>query len=87
MDQGVSNHRGKRMIWGGRADERKALYMAALVASRHNPMITAFYAHLLDAGKPKKIALVACMRKLLVMLNAMVRDNKSWNDALAQDIC
>lgn len=81
------NHRGKRMIWGGRADVRKALYMAALVASRHNPMITAFYAHLLEARKPKKIALVACMRKLLVMLNAMVRDNKSWNDALAQDSC
>jgi transposase len=81
------NHRGKRMIWGGRADVRKALYMAALVASRHNPMIKAFYHHLLDAGKPKKVALVACMRKLLVMLNAMIRDNKPCNEQLVQDSC
>ncbi|MFK8067639.1 MAG: IS110 family transposase [Gammaproteobacteria bacterium] len=81
------HYRGKRMIWGGRADVRKALYMAALVASRHNPVITAFYNHLLAAGKPKKVALVACMRKLLVMLNAMIRDDKPWNQQLAQDSC
>lgn len=66
--------RGQRCIWGGRAHVRAVLYMAALVASRRNPVIAAFYQSLLAAGKKKKVALVACMRKLLVMLNAIVRD-------------
>lgn len=70
--------RGRRTIWGGRAPVRAALYMAALVASRHNPVIRAFYQKLLAAGKLKKVALVACMRKLLVILNAMVRHNQPW---------
>lgn len=69
---------GKRMIWGGRSEVRGVLYMAALVAARHNPVICAFYQRLLASGKPKKVALVACMRKLLVILNAMVRDQKLW---------
>ena len=73
-------YRGKRMIWGGRAEVRKGIYMAALVASRHNPVIKDFYTRLLAAGKPKKVALVACMRKLLVMLNAMLRDNQCWQE-------
>ena len=68
--------RGKRSIFGGRPDVRRVLFMAALVASRHNPVIKAFYQRLLAAGKPKKVALVACMRKLLTTLNAMVRTNK-----------
>ncbi len=72
------SYRGKRMIWGGRAQVRQGIYMAALVASRHNPTIKAFYENLLEKGKPKKVALVACMRKMLVILNAMVRDNRSW---------
>ena len=71
-------YRGKRMIWGGRAQVRQGIYMAALVASRHNPVIKHFYDRLLEKGKPKKVALVACMRKLLVILNAMVRDNRHW---------
>lgn len=66
--------RGRRCIWGGRAHVRAVLYMAAVVASRRNPLIAAFYQRLLAAGKQKKVALVACMRKLLVMLNAMLRD-------------
>lgn len=66
--------RGQRCIWGGRAHVRAVLYMAAIVASRTNPVIAAFYQRLLAGGKKKKVALVACMRKLLVMLNAMVRD-------------
>jgi transposase len=66
--------RGQRCIWGGRAHVRALLYMAAIVASRTNPVIAAFYQRLLASGKKKKVALVACMRKLLVMLNAMVRD-------------
>ena len=82
-------HRGKRMIWGGRASVRAALYMAALVASRHNPVIRAFYESLCAAGKPKKVALVACMRKLLTILNAMIRTKSPWRalPATAQDSC
>jgi transposase len=76
------HHRGKRTIFGGRAEVRRALYMAALVACRHNEVIARFYRRLLAAGKPKKVALVACMRKLLVILNAMVRTNQPWNPAL-----
>ena len=57
---------------------RAALYMAALVASRHNPVLKAFYQRLVAAGKPKKTALVACMRKLLTMLNAMIKNDKPW---------
>ena len=73
--------RGRRTIWGGRAAVRSALYMAALVASRWNPVIAAFYRHLRDLGKPAKVALAACMRKLLVMLNAILRDRKPWQAA------
>ncbi|OWQ87038.1 IS110 family transposase, partial [Roseateles terrae] len=72
-------HRGQRHVWGGRAPVRAVLYMAALVACRRNPVIRAFYERLLAAGKPKKVALVACMRKLLSILNAMVRDNRAWD--------
>ena len=70
--------RGKRKVWGGRAPVRAALYMAALVATHHNPVIKAFYQRLLQAGKPKKVALTACMRKLLTILNVMVRDQRPW---------
>lgn len=70
--------RGKREVWGGRAPVRAALYMGALVATRYNPAIREFYERLLAAGKPKKVALVACMRKLLSILNAMMRDHTSW---------
>jgi transposase len=71
-------HKGKRLISGGRTTVRCGLYMATLVAIRHNPVIRAFYERLLASGKLKKVALVACMRKLLVILNAMIRDNKTW---------
>jgi len=74
--------RGKRMIGGGRAQVRRSLYMAALVATRFNPVIARFYQRLLAAGKPKKLALVACMRKLLTILNAMVRSGKPWDESL-----
>lgn len=72
-------HRGRRSVWGGRAAVRSTLYMASLVASRHNPVIRSFYRHLLERGKPKKVALTACIRKLLVILNAMLRDQQPWN--------
>jgi transposase len=75
-------HRGKQKIQGGRAHVRSALYMPTCSAIQHNPVIRAFYQRLLAAGKPKKVALVACMRKLLVILNAMVRTGKHWDNAL-----
>ena len=70
--------RGRRMIWGGRAPVRTVLYMGTLVATRFNPQIKAFYQRLLAAGKLKKVALTACMRKLLTMLNAMLKHRTSW---------
>ena len=70
--------RGKRLVWGGRAPVRAALYMGALVATRRNPVIRAFYHRLVAAGKPKKLALTACMRKLLTILNAMMRSKTTW---------
>ena len=70
--------RGRRMIWGGRADVRAVLYMGALVATKPNPVIKAFYTRLLAAGKVKKVALTACMHKLLTIMNAMVRDRTPW---------
>ena len=73
--------RGTRTTWGGRAEVRAALYMAALVASSHNPVIAAYYDRLIENGKPPKLALTACMRKLLTMLNAIVRDGKPWREA------
>jgi transposase len=70
---------GKRFIHGGRRSVRSVLYMAALSAASHNTTIQAFYQRLLKAGKEKKVALVACMRKLLTILNAMLRDNRAWS--------
>lgn len=70
--------RGKRPVWGGRAHVRTTLYMAALVASRCNPVIRSFYHGLCDAGKAEKVALTACMRKLLTILNAMVKHRTRW---------
>ena len=72
--------RGKRAVWGGRSRVRAVLYMGALVASRHNPAIRDFYQKLLAAGKPKKVALVASMRKLLVILNAILKHGYPWRD-------
>ena len=70
--------RGKRTVWGGRATVRATLYMATLVATRFNPIIKTFYQRLLAVGKPKKVALTACMRKLLTILNAMLKHGTSW---------
>ena len=79
MNKDSGNKTGKRRIMGGRAPLRSTLYMAALSASRFNPVIRPFYQGLVDRGKEKKLALTACMRKLLTMLNAMMRDNQPWN--------
>lgn len=72
-------HRGKRFIWGGRADVRAVLYMAAVAAMRCNPAIKAFAVRLKSAGKPAKVVIVACMRKLLTIMNAMLKNNAPWN--------
>lgn len=73
-------HRGRRITWGGRAEVRSALYMAVLSAVRYNVLIKAFYQRLLAKGKPKKVVLVACMHKLLTILNAIMKSGKPWDD-------
>jgi len=73
--------KGQRHIWGGRGDVRAVVYMAALSAAKHNRVIREHYERLLAAGKPKKVALVACMRKLLTILNAMLRDGAAWDES------
>ena len=82
LNHDSGQHRGRRVIWGGRAHLRAALYMGALVGVRHNPVLRPFYERLLAAGKPKKVALVACMHKLLLILNAMVAHNTQWDPSL-----
>jgi len=79
LNRDSGTFRGKRIVWGGRAPVRATLYMAALVSTRHNPVIKRFYQRLCAAGKAKKVALTACMRKLLTILNAMIRSHVSWN--------
>ena len=71
--------RGSRAIWGGRSEVRSVVYMATVSATKHNPAIRAFYERLIAKGKPPKVALVACMRKLLTILNAMARDHTVWD--------
>jgi transposase len=72
-------HRGKRFIWGGRADVRAVLYMAAISAMRCNNTIKAIAEHLKKSGKPPKVVIVACMRKLLIIMNSMLKNNTPWN--------
>ena len=76
-DSGIM--RGRRTVWGGRSRVRAALYMGTLVATRYNSVIRVFYQRLLVAGKAKKVALVACMRKLLTILNSMVKSGRHWD--------
>jgi transposase len=71
--------RGRRTIWGGRPGVRASLYMAAVTAIRCNPLIGPAYRRLRERGKPAKVALTACMRRLLVILNAMLRDGTRWH--------
>lgn len=78
LNRDSGRFRGKRCVWGGRADVRAVLFMAAMAATRCNPDIRAFYMRLLAAGKPKKVALTACLRKLLIVLNAVVRREGIW---------
>lgn len=75
--------KGKRTIWGGRTQVRTALYMATLSAKKFNPAIKVFYDRLIAKGKTKKVAMVACMRKLLIIMNAMVKNNEPWHTKIA----
>jgi transposase len=74
--------KGQRFVWGGRADVRAVLYMATLSAKRYNPTIKKFFERLTSAGKPFKVAMTACMRKLLTILNAMLKNNQPWQSAI-----
>ncbi len=78
LNRDSGKFKGSRRIWGGRSEIRSALYMAAMTATKHNPIIREFYQRLTVTGKCHKIAITACMRKLLIILNAMVRDQKKW---------
>lgn len=75
-------HQGRRVIWGGRAQVRRTLYMATVAAMRCNPVIRSHYLHLREQGKPAKVALTACMRKLLVIMNAMLKTHSAWTPTL-----
>jgi transposase len=78
MNRDSGNFRGKRRVYGGRAGVRTTLYMATLSATQCNPVISQFYQRLVAMGKHKKVAITACMRKFIVILNAMLRDNMAW---------
>jgi transposase len=81
-DSGVL--KGRRAIWGGRSEVRRVLYMAALTASRSNPVLKTFHQRLIAAGKPPKVALVATARKIITIINAMIRDGKTWGQCQQQ---
>ncbi len=82
LNRDSGSSRGKRLIWGGRARVRSALYMSTLSAVRYNPVLRAFWTRLREQGKPPKVALVACMHKLLTILNAMLKRQTPWQPAL-----
>lgn len=79
LNRDSGKYRGKRSVWGGRSSVRQTLYMATLVATRHNRILNQFYNRLLAGGKAKKVALTACMRKLLIILNVMLKHNSPWS--------
>lgn len=79
LNRDSGQFRGRRCIWGGRANVRAALYMAAVSAMRHNPVIRTLYERLIEKGKPFKVAITACMRKLLTILNTMIKNQTLWN--------
>ncbi|MDA1316256.1 MAG: IS110 family transposase [Acidobacteria bacterium] len=84
LNRDSGKRKGKRGIWGGRASVRSALYMGCLSAIKHNKVIKAFYERLIAKGKPFKVAMVACMHKLLIILNSMVKSGSKWEETVAQ---
>jgi len=87
LNDDSGKHRGRRVTWGGRAEVRRVLYLATLSAARSNPAIRAMYERLIAAGKKQMVAMVACIRKLLTILNAMMRDRKAWDPNLSRSAC
>ena len=87
LNRDSGTRRGKRLVWGGRANVRNVLYMAALTGSRYNPALRTFYQRLRSHGKPPKVALTACMRKLLVMLNAMLKHRTPRHASISSALC
>lgn len=85
MNRESGRYKGKRIIQGGRAQVRTVLYMAMMSAMQSNPVFKATYQRLLDAGKPKKVAIIACVRKLVVILNSMLRDGAMWDENMAKN--
>jgi hypothetical protein len=83
MNRDSGSYRGKRRVYGGRSKVRTALYMSVLSATQYNPKIKSMYERLVAAGKPKKVAIVACMRKQLVILNTMMKNGTHWDEKLA----
>ncbi len=81
LNRDSGTRHGRRCVWGGRASVRHVRYLATLSAVRYNPILKGFYTRLREAGKVAKVALVACMRKLLAILNAMLRDQAHWDPA------
>jgi transposase len=84
LNRDSGQFRGKRAVWGGRDNVRSALYMATMVAIRFNPVISSFYKKLKGAGKPHKVAMTACMRKTIVILNSMVKNRTYWHPLVAE---
>nr|WP_269450985.1 transposase [Vibrio tritonius] len=85
MNRESGRYKGKRIIQGGRAQVRTVLYMAMMSAMQSNPVFKATYQRLLDAGKPKKVAIIACVRKMVVILNSMLRDGAMWDENMAKN--
>lgn len=83
MNNDSGDMKGRRSIQGGRAAPRACLYMVAVTAIRHNPVIKSFYERLRERGKPFKVAITACMRKINIILNAMIRDTQRWDPQYA----
>ena len=84
LNRDSGTFKGRRTTWGGRDKVRSALYMAVLTAMRRQPQIKAFYERLVTAGKPKKVAIVACMHKLLTIMNAVIKSGKPWQENYPQ---
>lgn len=83
MNRDSGNHQGKRLIRGGRSKVRTVLFMSMMSAIQHNPQIKRFYQHLLATGKPKKVAIIACMRKQLTILNTLIKNGERWDEKMA----
>ena len=81
LNRDSGKYRGKRCVWGGRKDVRNVLHMTTLAAVQYNPVLADYYERLCKAGKPKKVALTATMRKLLVIINTMVKNHTAWQPA------